>query len=256
MPSSALTTAGAVEAAKRAQATSANGLFVLAPIGTQDITTCWDATSYPEIWVDMVRSIAEATPDLPMVLHPVASLSMTYGVGLPLEATIAMLDAVPQIVGWKMTYAYQGFRQIARALKEYPRHVGVLGAMGVHFHEYLANGYFDGTASGSFNYAAEAHVEHISTWRAGDMPLAQRIWSEGLAELGEYIYSEFTRLHVRYKTAAWLRGLIALPFMRPPLPQPRASEVHRLRRLLAATGCEVRSEEKDGSGRRRATAMK
>jgi 4-hydroxy-tetrahydrodipicolinate synthase len=232
----ALTTEGAAQAARRARAAGADGLFVLPPIGTQDITTCWDAVSYPEIWVDMVRAIAGATPELPMVLHPVASLSMAYGVGLPVEATLAMLDAVPQIAGWKMTYAYQGFRTIARALRTYPRHVGVLGAMGVHFHEYLANGYFDGTASGSFNYALERHLEHIAAWRAGDIDLAQKIWAAGLAELGEYIYSEFTRLHIRYKTGAWLRGLISRPFMRPPLPAPRVAEVRRLRQLLAAAG--------------------
>ncbi len=238
----ALTTAGAVDAARRAASAGADGLFVLPPIGTQDITTCWDAVSYPEIWVDMVRAIADATPDLPMVLHPVASLSMVYGVGLPVEATLAMLDEIPQIAGWKMTYAYQGYRLIARTLRNYPRHVGVLGAMGVHFHEYLANGYFDGTASGSFNYALERHVEHIAAWRAGDIALAQQIWADGLAELGEYIYSEFTRLHIRYKTAAWLRGLISLPFMRAPLPQPRAAEVARLQRLLRGAGYELRPD--------------
>jgi dihydrodipicolinate synthase/N-acetylneuraminate lyase len=40
------------------------------------------------------------------------------------------------------------------------------------------------------------------------------------------------RLHTRYKTAAWLRGLIPNPFMRPPMPLPREVEIDTIYDLL------------------------
>jgi dihydrodipicolinate synthase/N-acetylneuraminate lyase len=39
-------------------------------------------------------------------------------------------------------------------------------------------------------------------------------------------------LHIRYKTATWLRGLIPNPFMRSPMPKPRQQEIDTLYRLL------------------------
>jgi dihydrodipicolinate synthase/N-acetylneuraminate lyase len=42
------------------------------------------------------------------------------------------------------------------------------------------------------------------------------------------------RLHIRYKTATWLRGLIPSPFMRAPMPKPKQEEIDTLYRLLTA----------------------
>jgi 4-hydroxy-tetrahydrodipicolinate synthase len=47
------------------------------------------------------------------------------------------------------------------------------------------------------------------------------------------------RLHVRYKTATWLRGLIPNPFMRSPVPKPRQEEIDTLYRLLQAADMPV-----------------
>jgi 4-hydroxy-tetrahydrodipicolinate synthase len=46
-------------------------------------------------------------------------------------------------------------------------------------------------------------------------------------------------MHIRYKETTWLRGLIPLPFMRPPLPEPRKEELVSLRKLLAKAGLSV-----------------
>jgi len=54
----------------------------------------------------------------------------------------------------------------------------------------------------------------------------------GLADLHEYVYSDYSRLHVRYKLTTWLRGLIPSPFMRPPMPKPREEEITQLRSLV------------------------
>ena len=47
------------------------------------------------------------------------------------------------------------------------------------------------------------------------------------------------RLHVRYKVATWLRGLIPNPFMRPPMPDPRQIEIDTIYALLQAAGLSV-----------------
>ena len=46
--------------------------------------------------------------------------------------------------------------------------------------------------------------------------------------------TDMGRLHIRYKTATWLRGLIPSPFMRAPMPKPKQEEIDTLYRLLAA----------------------
>ena len=47
------------------------------------------------------------------------------------------------------------------------------------------------------------------------------------------------RLHIRYKTATWLRGLIPSPFMRAPMPKPRQEEIDTLYTLLKNLGFDV-----------------
>jgi len=85
----------------------------------------------------------------------------------------------------------------------------------------------------------EPMMAHIAAWRRRDLEEACRIWNTGMGELHSYVYSDYSRLHIRYKTATWLRGLIPSPFMRPPQPQPRKEEVHSLRGLLQKTGLSV-----------------
>lgn len=237
-----VTTAGAVRTARDAAELGVDGLFVFPPIGAGDITQSWDAEAYPEVLVDLLHAIT-AEVDLPIVVHPVGKTTPAYGVGLPSAAVRRVCEQVPQVVGWKMTYNYDGYRAVTRTLRELDRHVAVLGAVGKYFHENLANGAFDGTSSGAFNYALEPMLDHIAAWRRGDVRRATEIWQGGLAQLQEYVFADFGRLHVRYKAATWLRGLIANPAMRAPMPLPRLAEVTRLAELLRACGLEVIGKE-------------
>ena len=82
-------------------------------------------------------------------------------------------------------------------------------------------------------------LAHIQAWRRKDLEEARRIWDIGLAEIQEYAYSDFSRLHVKYKTATWLRGFISNPFMRPPMPKPRKEEVQKLNEVLSKAGLSV-----------------
>jgi len=221
--------------AKDAKDAGVDGLFLMPPIGCMDITTSWNADKYPEVFVDFARAQVDAV-DLPAVVHPVAAVSVAWGIGLPLSATLEMCREIPNIVGWKMTYTYPGSITVAKALRELPRHVGILRATAKFFHENLSRNSFDGTVTGSLNYAMEKMIDHINAWRSKDITEACAIWESGLADLHEYVYADYSRLHIRYKAATWLRGLIPLPFMRPPVPGPRKEEVVTLRNLLDKAG--------------------
>jgi 4-hydroxy-tetrahydrodipicolinate synthase len=228
-----VTTAGSVEVALDAAELGVDGLFVFPAIGAQDVAVAWDADNYPEVMTDMFLAIAREV-DLPMVVHPVATPSIRYGIGLSAAATRYVCEHVPNVVGWKMTYNYNGYREIARVLRSLDRRVEILGALAKFFHENLANDQFDGTSSGAWNYAPEPMMEHILAWRAGDVRRATEIWNGGLAQVHEYVFAEMSRLHVRYKAAAWLRGFIDNPLMRPPMPKPRRAEIATLYALLRA----------------------
>jgi dihydrodipicolinate synthase/N-acetylneuraminate lyase len=228
-----VTTAGSVEVARDAAELGVDGLFVFPAIGAQDVAVAWDADNYPEVMTDMFQAIA-AEVDLPMVVHPVATPSIRYGIGLSAAATRYVCEQVPNVVGWKMTYNYNGYREIARVLRSLPRRVEVLGALAKFFHENLANEQFDGTSSGAWNYAPEPMMEHILAWRRGEVKRATEIWNSGLAQLQEYVFAEMSRLHIRYKAAAWLRGFIDNPLMRPPMPKPRREEIETLYTLFRA----------------------
>ena len=230
-----LRTEDAVKVAVDARDAGADGLFLLPPIGMMDITSCWDPERYPEIWIDMAKAQASAA-GLPAIVHPVAGRTPTFGIGLPLAPALLMCREIPEIVGWKMTYSYEGTKIVAKGLKTLERQVAVLIATGRYFHDHLATGILEGTLSGSYNYALEPMMAHLEAWKKKDLAEASRIWNSGLYDLHAYIYSDYSRLHVRYKLATWLRGLIPSPFMRPPQPEPRREEVTALAGLIKKTG--------------------
>ena len=239
---SALRTEDAVQVAVDAKELGVDGIFLIPPLGAMDITTSWDAARYPEVFVDLAKAEVDAV-DLPALVHPTGSPNALYGIGLPVETVLAMCNQIPNIVGWKMTYSYRGGIIVARALRNLERHVGILRASARYFHENLATGYFDGTVTGSFNYAMESMIDHIDAWKRKDLDEAKRIWNGGLEDLQHYVYSDYSRLHVRYKIATWLRGLIPLPFMRPPMPKPKKDEITNLRDLLKGASLSVIPEE-------------
>ena len=232
-------TAETVQVAIDAKQAGADGIFVIPPMGAIDVTTAWDAAKYPEVWIDLLKALQEGVGDMPFICHPTGNQTMKYGEGLPVEVAVKTCEEIENVVGWKMTYNYTGFRIISRALRKLDRHIGLLGALAINFHENLASDRFDGTVSGSWNYAPEPMLDHITAWRKGDLNEARRIWDSGLAEIQEYVYSEFSRLHIRYKAATWLRGFISNPFMRPPMPKPRKEEVQRLAEVLSNAGLKV-----------------
>jgi dihydrodipicolinate synthase/N-acetylneuraminate lyase len=238
-----MTTPETIQVARDAKAAGADGLFVIPPAGCMDVSVVWDPIKYPEVWLNQIKDQNDAV-DLPMITHPVVSPSPKFGIGLPLETTLKFCAEVPNIVGWKMTYHYNGNRVMCRNLRKYAPQVAILQASAWLFHEFLANEYLDGTVSGSWNFAMEPMLDHIEAWRRADVAKAREIWNAGLGELQEYVYSEPARLHVRYKIATYLRGLIPSPLPRLPMPAPRPEEMETLRKLLVKANLQVIPEAK------------
>jgi dihydrodipicolinate synthase/N-acetylneuraminate lyase len=229
-----------VQAAVDARLAGADGYFALPPIGLLGVTASWNPVKYPEVWGDVLKAVQRANPDTPMICHPSAPITPLWGMGLPLETTLQLCREVDTIVGWKMVYPYDAHRIVSKALRhDLERHVGVLCSEASYFHEHLANDDLEGALSGSFNFAYDLMLEHIAAWRANDVFRARELWNAGLYELVAYVSSDFSRLHVRYKIACWLRGMLSNPFMRPPIPAPRSDEIGELRRLLTAAGVAV-----------------
>ena len=178
----------------------------------------------------------------------VAAPTPQWGLGVPGDAARLICRQVPNIIGWKMIYNYDGQRKMWKMLRSLERHVSIMAAGGGLFHEFLAHDVLDGTVSGSWNYGLEPMLDHIAAWRENDIVKARRIWVEGgLRDLHEFIYSDYSRLHLRYKVAAWLRGLI--PNMRPPMPVPKQEEIETTGRLLKAAHIPVAQSSRQFSGR-------
>ncbi|MBW2066790.1 MAG: dihydrodipicolinate synthase family protein, partial [Deltaproteobacteria bacterium] len=163
-----LRTEDAVKVAIDAKEIGVDGIFLIPPLGAMDVTISWDAAKYPEVFVDMAKAEVDAV-DLPAIVHPTGSPTPLYGIGLPVETVLAMCNQISNIVGWKMTYSYRGGIIVAKALRSLERHVAILRASARYFHENLATGYFDGTVTGSFNYAMERMIDHINAWKRKDV---------------------------------------------------------------------------------------
>ncbi len=83
-----------------------------------------------------------------------------------MKAAVQICKDVPNIVGWKMTYAfYEGYRIVAKGLRSLNRHVAIMGALASRFHEYNLIRMFDGTLSGFWNFALEPMLDHLEAWR-------------------------------------------------------------------------------------------
>jgi len=219
------TTRACIEEAKALKSAGVHGLFLMPPIGTIDVVAAWDPNKNPEVWGDQLKAIADAV-GLPVIIHPTGGKFFA----LPLEPAMKIVDSVPQIVGYKMIT--DDFDAMAKALRAYTkRHVAILPAGAAAMHGAIVDGYFDGTVSGSWNYAMEPMIEAIVAARDDkNVTKARAIWDDGLLKLHRVVADSTLgyRLHAAYKLTTWLRGLIPDPFLRAPqrrLPLPQMLEM-------------------------------
>lgn len=233
------TTRACIEEAKALKKAGVHGLFLMPPIGTIDIVAAWDSQKNPEVWIDQLKAIADAV-NLPVIIHPTGGKFFA----LPLESGMKAVDAVPQIVGYKMIT--QDFDATARALRAYTkRHVAIMPAGANNMPTAIKNGWFDGTVSGSWNYAMEKTVDAIVAERdQKDAAKAEKLWGDGLMALHRTITNSDKgyRLHSAYKLCTWMRGLIPSPFLRAPQRKLPVEQVVELRDALKAAHYEVISD--------------
>jgi 4-hydroxy-tetrahydrodipicolinate synthase len=230
------TTRGCIEEARALKRLGVHGLFLMPPIGTIDIVAAWDSAKNPEVWIDQLRAIADAV-DMPVIIHPTGGKFFA----LPLASGMLAVDAVPQIVGYKMIT--EDFNAMAKALRAYTkRHVAILPAGAANMHPAIQNGWFDGTVSGSWNYAMEKTVDAIVAARdEKNAAKAEGLWADGLLALHRTVASSEKgyRLHSAYKLCTWMRGLIPDPFLRAPQRRLPVEQVVELRDALVAARYEV-----------------
>jgi dihydrodipicolinate synthase/N-acetylneuraminate lyase len=155
-----------------------------------------------------------------------------------------IVDSVPQIVGYKMiTPDTQAMAKLLRGYTK--RHVAVLLAGAAAMHPAIQGGYFDGTVSGSWNYAMEPMVDAIVAARDDKNPQkAEAIWSDGLLDLHRLVGNSDRgyRLHSAYKLTTWLRGHIPSPFLRAPQRRLPVAEMVELRDALKKAHFDVISD--------------
>jgi dihydrodipicolinate synthase/N-acetylneuraminate lyase len=233
------TTRGCIEEAKALKRAGVHGLFLMPPIGTIDVVAAWDPNKNPEVWIDMLKAIADAV-DLPVIIHPTGGKFFA----MPREAGMKIVDSVPQIVGYKMIT--DDFNAMAKSLRAYTkRHVAILPAGAANMHPAIMDGHFDGTVSGSWNYAMEPTVAAIVAARDEKNPAkAKAMWDDGLLELHRAVTDSTLgyRLHAAYKLCTWLRGLIPSPFLRAPQRRLPIEQLVELRDKLKAAHLEVISD--------------
>ena len=231
-----VTAAEAIECALDAKKLGVDGLFIFPPVGTIEVSLTIDNVNYPETWTYWVKSIDDVV-DLPIVLHPGAPITQEWGMSLPVDCIKMMLDNIPNIVGYKLINGldFACFR-VARFLRSYPRHVSILNGAPYSWIVSQMCGLVDGSVQGSWNWDKEAYYHYHAAWEKNDLAEIGRVISKEIIPLWEYIYAGGTRIHIRYKIATWLRGLISHPFMLPPMPPPRREEVDILYNITKDTG--------------------
>jgi len=120
--------------------------------------------------------------------------------------------------------------------------VAILAGFASAFIEYIAYDIFDGTSTGSWNCAMAPMVDQMESCRAENLKEARRI-AGLLYKLHHFVHEDKVHHNLRYKIAAWLRGRIPSPYMRPPMPPPGREEVLTMREVLKGAGFSVISNE-------------
>lgn len=226
-----------ISSALSAKSLGADGIFVMPPAGTMEVSTAIDTAKNPEIWTDHVHAVAAATK-LPIILHPAAPYTMEWAGTLATESVKMLVEGVPSIVGYKLLGGtFDANYRLAKFLRSIPRHVANLTAALNGYHAFLVEGLTDGYVQGEFNAIKEALVEHQLAWEKGDIARAMKIWNEQVAPVNDFLNAgNAFRLHIRYKISTWIRGLIPHPFMRPPMPPVRPEEAETLFKIIDKTG--------------------
>lgn len=239
----AVTIEDAITCALDAKERGVTGLFVFPPTGTMEVSTALDNVHYPEVWTRWLKAIDDAA-DMPIIIHPAAPFSNEWGQSLPANTIQMMLDNIPNIVGYKVINGIDAACfKTARFFRAYPRHVAILNGGNLSWLSAEMCGLVDGSVQGSWNWDKEAYYQVAAAKEHNDLAELSKVLSTAVLPLWEYVYAGGTRIHVRYKLAAWIRGVIPHPFMLPPMGPPHREEAETLYRLIRNSGMSCIDEE-------------
>jgi len=196
----------------------------------------WHADRHPDFGIAQIRAVADAFPQMPIVLFQYSPNNPFY---YRPEALALICREIPQVQAIKMaTNVDVGqFEEEVRAVRTVPRKVYLLPANGRTFY-YAFQLQPDGALSGSANFCPAHDVELFEAATRGDFRRAKELHDQIFPIFRRVYCDPYVYLHIRYKYCAWLLGKISSPALRSPLVPLPTEEVSALKEGLRASGLE------------------
>jgi 4-hydroxy-tetrahydrodipicolinate synthase len=227
----ALPTWELIEQVVDAKEAGANAVMLCAPP-----LFAWHADRHPDFGIAQIRAVAEAVPDMPIVLFQYSANNPFY---YRPEVLARICREIPEVKAIKMATNVDvaQYEEEVRAVRTVARKVYLLPANGRTFY-YAFQLMPDGALSGSANFCPTHDVELFEAARRGDLKRAKELHDQ-IFPLFRLVYRDpYVYLHIRYKYCAWLLGKISSPAVRSPLVPLPADEVSALKDGLRAAGLE------------------
>jgi 4-hydroxy-tetrahydrodipicolinate synthase len=196
----------------------------------------WHADRHPDFGIAQIRAVAEAFPQMPIVLFQYSPNNPFY---YRPEALALICREIPQVQAIKMATNVDvaQFEEEVRAVRTVPRKVYLLPANGRTFY-YAFQLQPDGALSGSANFSPAHDVELFDAATRGDLKRAKELHDQIFPIFRRVYCDPYVYLHIRYKYCAWLLGKISSPALRSPLVPLPTEEVSALKEGLRASGLE------------------
>ena len=227
----ALPTWELIEQVKDAKEAGASAVMLCAPP-----LFAWHADRHPDFGIAQIRAVAEAVPDVPIVLFQYSPNNPFY---YRPEVLARICREISQVQAIKMATNVDvaQYEEEVRAVRTVPRKVYLLPANGRTFY-YAFQLMPDGALSGSANFCPAHDVELFEAATRGDLKRAKEMHDQ-IFPIFRMVYRDpYVYLHIRYKYCAWLLGKISSPTVRSPLVPLPADEVSGLKAGLRASGLE------------------
>ncbi|OGQ79049.1 MAG: hypothetical protein A3F90_07325 [Deltaproteobacteria bacterium RIFCSPLOWO2_12_FULL_60_19] len=227
----ALPTWELIEQVVDAKEAGANAVMLCAPP-----LFAWHADRHPDFGIAQIRAVAEAVPDMPIVLFQYSPNNPFY---YRPEVLARICREIPQVKAIKMATNVDvaRYEEEVRAVRAVSRKIYLLPANGRTFY-YAFQLMPDGALSGSANFCPAHDVELFDAARRGDLKRAKELHDQ-IFPVFRLVYCDpYVYLHIRYKYCAWLLGKISSPAVRSPLVPLPADEGSALKEGLRASGLE------------------
>ncbi len=225
----ALPTWELIEQVIEAKEAGANAAMLCAPP-----LFAWHADRHPDFGIAQIRAVAEAVPDLPIVLFQYSPNNPFY---YRPEVLARICREIPQVQAIKMATNVDvaQYEEEVRAVRTVPRKIYLLPANGRTFY-YAFQLMPDGALSGSANFCPAHDVELFEAAMRGDLKRAKELHDQIFPIFRRVYRDPYVFLHIRYKYCAWLLGKISSPALRSPLVPLPPDEVSALKEGLRAAG--------------------